>query len=415
MEKSQDKFPLKIFICLLLIGGGGLYLLTNLQGLFFVSVSEHLGVSRSQFSLYYTIQCFASMFTGFFAGSLLSKYKTRLRILLTAVVIVQVLSFFLFSRAESLVLFFVVAIFLGVANGFNLHVLVGILVNNWFDKKRGLIMGITMAMSSIMGAILSPSISVLIAENWRTGYLVISIGTLITMLPVALIAKYSPEMDGRKPWGEGEEIPAAGGTAADTSGVPYAAALKSTAFYCCALVLFFATGWSCFTNALPGYVESIGYEAVVVGYCSSSYMVGGIIGKIVCGYLIDKLGILKSLIIVSVLSIIGMLLLMLMAPGAFWAIIAGGVLFGLGMGILGVYPAIIVRTCFGNKDYSKIYSNVNTLMWVSSMVLIPVYNFIYDATGSYVPGMWAAIGFLVLCFICCSIAINSSKKLPRES
>lgn len=412
MEKTQDKFPLKIFIGLMLIGAGGLYLLTNLQGLFFVTVSETLGVTRSQFSLYYTVQCLAAMFTGLFAGQLIEKFKTKFNIFLVVIVLIQVIGFFLFSRANTLALFFVVAIFLGFANALDLHIIIGIVVSNWFIKKKGLIMGIVMAMSSIMGAVLSPTIAVLVNDNWRNGYLLISIGTLITMIPAALLVKYAPEMVGRKAWGASE---AANSSAAiDTTGVKYGVALKSPAFYCCALFLFCATGWACLTNAFPGYIVSIGYSAVFVGYCSSSYMVGGILGKLVCGYLIDKLGVVKSLFVITALGIIGMLLLIFVAPAASWGIIAGGVLFGLGMGVLGVYPAIVVRTCFGNKDYPKIYSNINMLMWVSSMVLIPIYNFIYDSTGSYVPGMWAAVVFLVLCIVLSAIALKNAKTLPRE-
>lgn len=412
---KQDKFPVKIFVCILVLGFFGLSLLTNMQGLFYVTVSEHFGVARSQFSLYYTVQSLAAMVTLFFAGNIMTKHQNKLSLIVAAAVITQFVGYFLFAKAQSIVLFFVVAVFLGIAGGFDTHLLIGVLTNNWFAKKNGFVLGLSTALASVAGAIISPKMSVIIASNWRTGYLVIAFGVLITLLPVSFIIKFSPAQEGRRPYGAAElEAEADKNTNLDTSGVPYKTALKSPAFYLCALLLFFATGWSCFTFAMPGYISSLGYDASVVGFCASAYLIGGVIGKFLGGTLNDALGFLKSMIVLTVIGVAGMILLIFAAPNSSTMVIIGGVLFGVGMGICGVHPPLIVRACFGNKDYSRIYSNVGSLIWVASMVLIPIYNLIFDSTGSYVPAMWAAIVMIVLALVCGSTAVASSKKLKRE-
>ncbi|NMD44520.1 MAG: MFS transporter, partial [Clostridiales bacterium] len=152
-ENKTNGFPTKIFIGLLLLSGIGGYFLLNIQGLFYVPVSEYFGVARSTFSLYYTAQCAGAFIGASFAGTIISKYKRQMPILIFMAAVVQFMGYFLFSKAQSVSVFFIVAPFLGIAGAFDTQMIMGLVLANWFNKKNGLILGIVTAFSSLFGAL----------------------------------------------------------------------------------------------------------------------------------------------------------------------------------------------------------------------------------------------------------------------
>lgn len=134
-EMKKGGFPVKIFICVAVISGLGIMFLTNTSGIFYVTVSEALGVTRSSFSLYYTVQCLVSMVTLFFAGQIVAKYQKKLPLIVALASFGQFCAYFLMSRAQSMAAFFVAAIILGICAAFDTQLLTGVLINNWFRKR----------------------------------------------------------------------------------------------------------------------------------------------------------------------------------------------------------------------------------------------------------------------------------------
>ena len=45
----------------------------------------------------------------------------------------------------------------------------------------------------------------------------------------------------------------------------------------------------------------------------------------------------------------------------------------------------MLGTLFGQKEFGSIYGIVMMATGIGSMILIPAYGFIYDATGSFTP------------------------------
>lgn len=411
MKTGKQAFPVRVFLSIMIINGVLVGLLTNMQGLFYVSVAESLGVTRTQFSLYYTVQCIAAMVTLFFAGNIVTRFKEKMSLLIVGAVIIQFVGYFVFSRATNLATFFIGGAFLGFSGAFDTHLIIGVMVNNWFVKLRGFVTGFGMALSSVVAAIFSPILSPIIAENWSRGYLVLAISILVAGIPGGLLAKYSPLLEGKSAYGEDTQTNP--NQSELVTGVSQKNALKSSAFYLCCILTFFATAWASFTFAIPGYVGSIGYDAVVVGFCASCYLVGGVAGKLLCGWLKDIMGTGKSLALIIVVSVVGMLMMIFGAQNL-TVLYVSCVLYGIGYGVVGVYPPLVARECFGGKDYAKIYGNITCFIWIGSMIIIPMYNLIYDISGTYVTGMWAAIVMFILTYFCATFAIRTSKHLPKE-
>ncbi|MFD1401919.1 MFS transporter [Robinsoniella peoriensis] len=70
-----------------------------------------------------------------------------------------------------------------------------ILINRWFSKKAGMMMGIQMAFVGLFGAVFQPVTSNIISQRgWRSGYIYIGGATFIVVILTALILlKNRPE------------------------------------------------------------------------------------------------------------------------------------------------------------------------------------------------------------------------------
>ena len=65
-----------------------------------------------------------------------------------------------------------------------------------------------------------------------------------------------------------------------------------------------------------------------------------------------------------------------------------------------VLAPILTIQFFGQRDYEKIYAKVSMGAPLASIVLIPVYGFVYDATAQYGYVLLGMIGLLLLAAFC---------------
>lgn len=413
VDVISEKFPIRILVCILLINGIAMALLTNTPGLFYATVSKSLGVARSTFSLYYTVLSLACMVTLFFSGQIMAKYHKKLKLIVLICAVLQFGGYYLFYSAHSLTPFFLGGILVGIGNAFDTFVLVALLTNNWFKKKNGLILGIAAASCSAVAAIVSPRLAVLIASDWRMAYLVVGSVAAAVIAVCGLLVSYSPQEEGKIAWGSSEVAAATGINSASLTGVPYAIAVKSASFWLLIIMTFCATSWAAFSFAVPGYVSSLGYPARDIGLTVSCFLYGALGGKLFLGWLNDRLGAVRSLGVIVVLGLIGMLTIIIIGASSKPILFTGAVLFGVTMAITGVHPPFAVKACFGDKDYTKIYSNISIMIWVASSIIIPVYNLFFDKFGTYIPAMWLAMALIVGCFVSMVFAMRISVKLER--
>lgn len=84
---------------------------------------------------------------------------------------------------------------------------VTVLITNWFEKNRGLMISIAMMGISLGGTFLSPFLSWTIGMfGWRRAYFILGAVSLCVLIPIsAFIVRRSPEDVGLFPYGHGEE------------------------------------------------------------------------------------------------------------------------------------------------------------------------------------------------------------------
>lgn len=271
---------------------------------------------------------------------------------------------------------------------------VPMVLNNWFASKRGLVVGISMSASGLVGACFSPVCSWFIESlGWRlasviTGGLAFALAFLGCLILVA-----EPEKAGLRPYG-GETEPTL-----DKKEKADAAIEKGTvpewAYVVAVMALFIPNTYTQFNNQLPVFAQTVGYSLGTGAVLTSISMVGNITGKLGLGILADKIGSYRAvglLILVLGLSQVAFLFgadsLLLMKAGAF--------LYGTVYAIGTTAPSQVFLAMYGKEHYGARVRNgqtINSFLLAFAGVLFP---YVYDFTGSFRPVFYLGAGICIL-------------------
>ena len=133
----------------------------------------------------------------------------------------------------------------------------------------------------------------------------------------------------------------------------------------------------------PGVAESFGLAASVGAVMLSASMIVNTSGKILLGFLIDKLGVRRSVLLYLCIIIVGTVLLLTIHTGP-TAIIAASFI-GFDYALSTVSVVMLVREVFGMAEYSRIYPKVALFCTASNALATTVVGLLYDAFKSYIP------------------------------
>ena len=182
-------------------------------GLFQPVVAEGLGVEKTAFAMYVTVMYLTMTVASPFAGKLLQSMDAR--VILSGSAILVIAAFVLMSFSNTIVLFYVAAVMLGLGEITLLWLAVPTLINRWFADRAGFFIGLCMAFTGIGGAIWSAVFTALQASgmDFHTIYLIWAVIAAVTSLPFTLFCvRSTPEECGLQPYGAAAAAAAAGGS-----------------------------------------------------------------------------------------------------------------------------------------------------------------------------------------------------------
>jgi len=275
------------------------------------------------------------------------------------------------------------------------------MVSNWFVKKRGLALGIMTAGQGMGGLILSPLTTYLISSlGWRIAWVGIGILTCAIMIPAALLlAKQRPETVGLLADGVSSENPGLSSPADHTTKVLPArnentlkVIFKMPAFWLIALLypLYLFGHASIFQHGYSLFIDR-GIPVAVAGTLWSMLGLFSLSGKIVLGYLSDRLNVKYVMILALFLAAVAILLLILLEPtlGAWMFIIIWGF---WECGIMALQPVLVANT-FDKKIIGKMLG-IFAIFTVFPQILGPSFmGYVFDFTGSYNLALFVLIVF----------------------
>jgi MFS family permease len=383
LESPYAWLRLAVSLLLMTIGGSGMYSVTVVLP----AIQAEFGVARGAASLPYTLTMVGFGLGGVFMGRLADRFGVVVPVALGAVGLGA--GFIAAGLAPGLASF-------SLAQGLLLGLLgtsatFAPLVSDtslWFDRRRGIALAICMSGNYVAGAIWPPVIQHFIdAAGWRQTYVGIGVFCLVTILPLALLLRPRPPVL-FAPSAVGGAAPAPAGVRPMGLRPATAQGLLAVAGVAC-----------CVAMSMPqvhivAYCTDLGFGAAR-GAEMLALMLGlGVVSRLASGWISDRIGGLRTLLLGSVLQ--GIALLMFLPFDGLVSLYLVSGLFGLFQG--GIVPsyALIVRQHFSPAEAG---ARVGTVLmatlfgmalggWMSGAV--------FDLTGSYRAAFLNGIAFNAL-------------------
>lgn len=363
----------------MLLQVGVIGIVVNPNGILFAAICEDLGLRAGDLSLYYMLRSLTVAFMAGITTKLVFKYRINLVIAVlgfTFSLSVTAMAFF-----DSLWQWYISAIFNGIGMSWSPAV-IPLVLNNWFKKRNGSIIGITMASSGVVSALYSPVLSGFIENfGWRQAALISgSLVFAMAVLPSFFFLIANPEEIGLEPYGV-EEMQKQGAVQETGLVQPHSIPTMVFAF---TLVALIGPGTVMQFNAqLPIYANAAGYAFSVGAALTSLSMIGNLCGKLGAGILTDRLGVYKAGFLVS--GLIGISMLFLLLRSSLGLICAGALLFGLSYSLCTTVPSLLYIDLYGEAAYQGVVSRQVAINQFISAPLAAGFPYIYDFAGSFDP------------------------------
>lgn len=362
-------------------------IVNNCAGLFTKPVCEDMGFSRGAMAVNMTILSACQMVVALFGGKIFVRFDVKWIMRISSIALA--VGYFCYSLAPSLPVFYLLSIVVGFAMGGMTALPLSLLIGNWFHERRGFAIGVAFMGSGIGGMLFNAVAGHLITDlGWRSTYRILGVVAFAVLVPVAwLVIRTKPADMGLTPYGQSadettEEF--------DNRGMTLKEAMHTGGFWALCLVTAFGNISLCALNQnVTPHLSDEGY-ALTTAANISAVMLGGLAcGKMLLGWLYDKLGARRATLLANLCTVLGVTgALFCKFPPMILAIIVG---FSLGNAFGSVANPIIVQSIYGRKNYSAILGVVtacNNLAGVCTPVII---GGVYDRFGSYSPAFAAMI------------------------
>lgn len=389
-------------------------LIMSNSGIFMAPICDELGFSRGNFSLWVTCLTLSIAVAMPFMGRILPKFD--LRITLTIAFVVCLGAWACNSMWSEIWQWCVCAVFIGLAGAFVFAQAMPIVTGNWFAKNKGVVIGATYMVSAGIAAALAPiGAAVIESFGWRSAYLILAAIAAVCVLPFTLfVFRFKPENMGMKPYWYNpniQETTDVGGK--KTPGMISSKAIKTVAFW-----LLFVTGglvtlFGGFTKQVAPAALTWGYDAMFGAYLTSIIALYRFFSP-VAGFLADKLGAVRTMIIWLTIICCGFLGYIFFNGNPTLVIVAT-VCIAFQSSMQNTFIPLVTRQVFGSKDYSKIFTMVATGFSVIGAFGTPIVGWFYDLSGGvYTNAFWFGICITIVAAVFILLAQFFGKKVTWE-
>jgi MFS family permease len=346
---------------------------------FFKPLMQEFHAGRAAVSLAFTLKLSAAALCAAPIGWLTDRYGAR-RVILTGTGIFGslLLANRLFSRSIAHLYCFYVL--LGFSVGGVGPIPYGSLVSHWFDRLRGLALGLTMFGIGLGAVIMPPLAQALIARfGWKTAYSILGAAALLISGPVVgCLIKESPAELGLLADGRAAKP----NTIVEVAhGLKAREAWRSRDFWLMALAftLVSASVQGCVVHMAPMLSDhNLGGQAAALG--GSLIGAAVMIGRIGTGYLLDRVFAARLASILFAVAASGIALLLL---GSGPTVFAGAFFVGLGLGAEVDLMPYLTSRYFGLVDFGKVYSSVFAAFAIAGALGPLIMGAGFDRTRSY--------------------------------
>ena len=258
-------------------------------------------------------------------------------------------------------------------------------ISHWFTRRRGLAVAIVITGTYLAGALWPPIVQAsLDARGWRETFVLIAILMACVMLPLIALLYRKPAA----------LIEAQAARMAPGAGRPLGVAPGTLQCLICAAGLGCCIAMAAPQVHIVAHVTDLGYAAQH-GAAMLSLMLGtGIVSRIGSGFISDRIGGLRTLLLGSVLQAVT--LMAFLGADTLTLLYVVSAVFGLSQG--GIVPSytIIIRTFFPAHEAGRRVGWAMLFTFAGMALGGWMAGALYDLTGSYTASFINAVAFNVM-------------------
>ncbi|MBI5583408.1 MAG: MFS transporter [Deltaproteobacteria bacterium] len=378
----------------------------------------HYGWSKGAISAAVTMYFAVAGLMGLVAGRLIDRYGPRPILILGSTTIG--VGFFLLGRVTQLWQFFAVYLLMSIGWSGTSLIPVNTLIANWFIRRRGYALGITMTGLSLGGMILVP-FSVYLSSNWglETALPILGAVFWVVVIPIAvLVVKSRPSDVGQFPDGDRSILETRETREARVSYASQirvwtrAEALRTTAFW--AIVAAFLLALS---GQIAFLVHQVSFLSQTLGASGAAAAVSlttgaSIIGRLFLGPLADRSD--KRYLTMFCFLVQGVAVLLMGYYRQVTVLYLGTLAFGLTMGGIVMMQSLLIGECFGMVSFGTI-SGLSGMFSLTGAAFGPVIaGLIFDAAKDYRIAFTIFAGASLLAMVAVFFARPPEGKLPAK-
>ncbi|SES05015.1 MULTISPECIES: MFS transporter [Halopseudomonas] len=330
--------------------------------------------------------------------------KFGLRIVTIVSLIALSVSLFLLTQIQTTIWSLYLGYFLVPLAGLGtLQITWSHLVNLWFVENRGLALAIILSGSGLAAALLPLLITWSVSTwGWQAGFISLSVLPVAIALPLTL--RWLMPVSSRNGAKAAEQPKAQ----QESGGILLSEALRSWRFWVCnlSMTLVVACVVGLVTNIIP-LLQDRGLSAVEAGQIFSAFGISLILGRLVVGYLIDRLwapGVAAVALMMPALAC----LIFAMATNNTALYILATLLVGIGAGAEFDIAAFLIARYFGMRDYGRLFGIHLGLITAGAAAAPLLFGALYSLTGDY-SGL---LTFSTACFIIGPLMLLSLGSYP---
>ena len=379
-ESTYAWMRLSASLALMTLGGVAMYGVVVVLPL----IQTDFGVTRAEASLPYTLTMLGFGFGGILMGALADRFGVMVPVLFGSVMlgVGLILAGLSGSLAQFAIAHGLLAGFLGCSATFAPLVADTSL---WFNRRRGIAVAIAISGNYVAGTIWPPILQRFFDQSgWRATYIAVGIFSIAVMVPLAWMLRKRPpaiEATGTASLERKAERPL------DLSPNTFLALLGIAGLACCVAM-------SMPQVHLVAYCIDLGYNAQRGAEMISLMLGFGIISRLAFGWISDRIGGLRTLLLGSALQ--GTALVLYLPFDGLVSLYIVSALFGLFQGgLVPAYP-IIVREFFPPREAGTRVAIVLTATLLGMALGGWLSGAIFDLTGSYRTAFINGIGWNVL-------------------
>ena len=377
----------------LIVGQGAI--MNFATGVFMKPVGQELHFSRGVFSSAIALANIISAFVFPFLGRAIDRYGMRV-VMLPLIVLfalsVAMLSLLTASLSLLMTLFAIQGFFSPVQGptGYSK------MISARFDEQRGLALGIGLAGVGL-GTMLIPQYARILMQHygWRGGYLGLSLAIIIlAFMPVAIFFREPEEMK------KDREMTKATGRVNNPAlpGITLSEAVRKGKFWALTISVFLLL--SVTNGVLVHVVPMLTDRGISVKTAVAAMSLGGmmlIVGRLIAGYLLDKIFAIYIAIFFILVPMFGLGILISGATG-WWPTLAV-VTIGLSIGAEYDLVAFIVSRYFGIRAFGALFGLIQLFIGLANAAGMSLLGWCFQLKHSYVPMLWVFEAFLAVSIV----------------